>query len=97
MTTFDLIFVSASVGTLFGLLVAYYDGRKLRRSNAELITELEAWNSTALKAICELEDEKEKLIAEKHEANLMYVSHLDSHVCEYAGKEEEWPEDVSFQ
>lgn len=93
MTTFEIIFVSGCIGILIGMAITVRDCRQALKGNAELITELEtcadlikeleAWNSTALVHICEVEGEKELLAVQKEEAEQVYVSHLYQHECRF--------------
>jgi hypothetical protein len=43
------------------------------------------------------EERMKDLQAEKRETDLVWAEHNATHVCVLKPKEEEWPEDVSFQ
>lgn len=60
MTYFDLIFVSASIGLIVGLLIR-------RQSDKLEIKELEVWNLTAIKALVESDEQIKVLQAELNE------------------------------
>jgi len=88
MTTPETIVISADLGMAIGMLIVWWAVRKqLNLSSKALheaqkvITELEAWNTTALNAICELEDEKQVFKIQKEEAERVYVVHCLHHVC----------------
>lgn len=77
MTTYELIFVSASIGITIGLLIGWRDRRMYQKE----IEELEAWNKTALVQLCEAADENDQLKLEVAEVRMIRVGHLESHEC----------------
>jgi uncharacterized membrane-anchored protein YhcB (DUF1043 family) len=90
MTTLEIIFVSGSIGILIGMFIMKFDRRSL-------IRDLEADKEILL-------DFHDKLIADREEMDQRYlretkayINHLDTHVCRFVGKEEEWPEEITFQ
>jgi hypothetical protein len=66
---------------LIGMLVCWLIWRAERKRAKAEIAGAEAWNDTLRAYIADSEIQKEQLEERLHEANLIYVEHMGSHVC----------------